>query len=177
MIETSSEVYSERSKRIAYFFWLLWLIGIAGAQRFYVGRNVSGLIYLCTWGIFGLGQLIDLALIPEMVESYNFKHKLLHANIESSQELVVSNKDSLEWKMSKIELSREVAQNNLMQEMFGLAKQNNDVLTVDRVVLSTGRSFAEVEEILEYMCESGYATVYKHPVTGLTTYQSIDSVC
>jgi hypothetical protein len=37
-------------------------------QRFYVGRPVSGLVWLFTFGLFGIGWLIDVFLIPEFVE-------------------------------------------------------------------------------------------------------------
>lgn len=56
------------SKGTAYLLWLFWLIGLAGIHRFYCGKPVSGLIWLFTFGLFGIGQLVDLALIPGMVD-------------------------------------------------------------------------------------------------------------
>ena len=41
-------------------------------QRFYNRRPVSGIVYLLTFGICGLGQFIDLFLIPSFVESSNY---------------------------------------------------------------------------------------------------------
>jgi len=41
-------------------------------QRFYNRRPVSGIVYLLTFGICGLGQLIDLFLIPGFVKSSNY---------------------------------------------------------------------------------------------------------
>jgi hypothetical protein len=37
-------------------------------QRFYVGRPMSGLVWLFTGGLFGIGWLIDLFLLPQFVE-------------------------------------------------------------------------------------------------------------
>ena len=42
----------------------LWLLGFLGAHRFYYGRRVSGTIYLCTFGLLGIGWLADLFLMP-----------------------------------------------------------------------------------------------------------------
>ena len=46
--------------------YLLWLFGFTGAHRFYYGRPISGTIYFFTLGLFFIGWLVDLFLIPEM---------------------------------------------------------------------------------------------------------------
>ena len=46
--------------------YLLWLFGFTGAHRFYYGRPVSGTIYFLTFGLFLVGWLVDLFLIPGM---------------------------------------------------------------------------------------------------------------
>jgi TM2 domain-containing membrane protein YozV len=44
--------------------YLLWIFGFTGSHRFYYGRPVSGTIYFFTFGLFLIGWLVDLALIP-----------------------------------------------------------------------------------------------------------------
>lgn len=39
------------------------LIGVFGAHRFYAGRILSGLIYLLTGGLLGIGCFVDLIFI------------------------------------------------------------------------------------------------------------------
>jgi len=46
--------------------YILWLFGFTGSHRFYFGKPVSGTIYFFTLGLFGIGWLIDLFLIPGM---------------------------------------------------------------------------------------------------------------
>ena len=46
--------------------YLLWLFGFTGAHRFYYGRPISGTIYFFTLGLFLIGWLVDLLLIPRM---------------------------------------------------------------------------------------------------------------
>ena len=46
--------------------YLLWIFGFFGAHRFYYGKRVSGTIWFFTLGLFLIGWLIDLFLIPGM---------------------------------------------------------------------------------------------------------------
>ncbi|MFT3992643.1 MAG: TM2 domain-containing protein [Luteolibacter sp.] len=60
------------SKTIGY---LLWLVGFTGAHRFYYGKPLTGILWFCTAGLFGIGWLIDLFLIPGMDRRADFKFK------------------------------------------------------------------------------------------------------
>lgn len=51
------------SKAVGY---LLWVFGFTGAHRFYFGKPVTGTIWFFTFGLLGVGWLIDLFLIPSM---------------------------------------------------------------------------------------------------------------
>jgi TM2 domain-containing membrane protein YozV len=46
--------------------YILWIFGFIGAHRFYYGRPISGTIYFFTLGLFLIGWLVDLFLIPSM---------------------------------------------------------------------------------------------------------------
>ena len=51
------------SKTIGY---LLWIFGFMGAHRFYYGRQLTGTLWFFTLGLFFVGWIIDLFLIPGM---------------------------------------------------------------------------------------------------------------
>ena len=46
--------------------YLLWIFGFIGAHRFYYGKTLSGILYFFTLGLFFIGWIIDLFLIPAM---------------------------------------------------------------------------------------------------------------
>lgn len=46
--------------------YLLWIFGFLGAHRFYYGKPISGTVYFFTLGLFFIGWIIDLFLIPSM---------------------------------------------------------------------------------------------------------------
>lgn len=55
----------------SYGLWCLSLVGVCGVHRLYNRKPLSGILWLITFGFFGIGQLIDLFLIPGMVEEAN----------------------------------------------------------------------------------------------------------
>lgn len=46
--------------------YILWIFGFMGAHRFYFGRSLSGTLYFFTLGLFLIGWIVDLFLIPGM---------------------------------------------------------------------------------------------------------------
>jgi hypothetical protein len=54
-----------------YLLWALGLFGVCGLQRFYARKPLSGTLWLLTFGLCFVGQLVDLFLIPELVEQAN----------------------------------------------------------------------------------------------------------
>lgn len=59
------------SKTIGY---ILWLFGFTGSHRFYYGKPITGVIWLLTLGLLGIGWLIDLFLIPSMDRKADLKY-------------------------------------------------------------------------------------------------------
>lgn len=60
-----------KSAGVAYLLWLIGGFGVLGLHRFYAGKVVSGLVWFFTGGLFGIGALVDLFLIPGMIRDAN----------------------------------------------------------------------------------------------------------
>jgi TM2 domain-containing membrane protein YozV len=48
--------------------YALWIFGFMGSHRFYYGRPITGTIWFFTLGLFFVGWIVDLFLIPGMNE-------------------------------------------------------------------------------------------------------------
>ncbi|MCB0415472.1 MAG: TM2 domain-containing protein [Bdellovibrionales bacterium] len=55
--------------------YALWLFGFTGSHRFYYGKPLTGTLWFFTFGLLGIGWLIDLVLIPSMEEQADNSYK------------------------------------------------------------------------------------------------------
>lgn len=58
-----------KSTSTAYLLW--FFLGFFGAHKFYLNKVGMGILYFFTFGIFGLGWLIDLFTLGGQVANYN----------------------------------------------------------------------------------------------------------
>lgn len=56
---------------IAYALMLFSLVGVCGVQHFYLGKIGRGLLWLFTFGLFGVGLLVDIFTMPQQVKNIN----------------------------------------------------------------------------------------------------------
>lgn len=48
-----------------------WVTPAAGLHRFYLNQPILGVLYLLTWGLLGIGTLVDLIRMQKMVNAEN----------------------------------------------------------------------------------------------------------
>lgn len=65
-----------KSKGVAYFFLIGGsFFGVCGLHRFYIGKVGTGILWLLTLGLLGIGQIIDLFTLGTQVDVYNATHR------------------------------------------------------------------------------------------------------
>ena len=62
---------------LGYALWCLAFVGLAGIHRIYLGKYGTGILYLLTFGLFGIGQFIDLFRMKSLVRESNIREGYL----------------------------------------------------------------------------------------------------
>ena len=60
---------------VAYLLMLGCFVGLSGLHRFYCGRWKSGILWLLTAGLCGIGNIIDIFAMPNLVKDANGDHQ------------------------------------------------------------------------------------------------------
>ncbi len=142
----------------AYLLWCLSFFSLAGLHRFYLGKPVSGFFYLCTFGFLGIGQLVDLFLIPSMVQEKNLKDKLLYG----STDVAVPN----QFPPSSPPVQRlDVQILTVCRDLKGA--------TISDCVIETGTDPTEVKAIIQKLCLEGLLLVDNRTTDGAVVYKTI----
>ena len=59
----------------AYLLCAFSAIGISGIHRFYLKRRLTGLLWLLTFGLLGIGTIVDLFRLSKMVDDTNAQER------------------------------------------------------------------------------------------------------
>jgi TM2 domain-containing membrane protein YozV len=152
----------------AYLFWCLSLFGICGIQRFYTGNIGSGIIYLFTWGFFGIGQFIDLFLIPEMVVRRNYHLATLNGEISPQ---VTLNIGEIPPTTEFVPAKRLQPTETPMIKLLQVATECGGTVSKAQIAMRTGFPPAEIDKLLEEALRQDYADVVNDPETGAVRYR------
>ncbi len=63
---------------IAYLLWALGGFGALGLHRFYLRKIPTGVLWLCTGGLFVVGSIYDLVTMTRQVDESNFRRGYLN---------------------------------------------------------------------------------------------------
>ncbi|HUS64389.1 MAG TPA: TM2 domain-containing protein [Kofleriaceae bacterium] len=152
--------HEEFSPGVAFGLWLACLFGLCGVHRFYLGKPFTGLLYLFTFGLLGVGQVVDLVRLRGMVEEKN-----LLAEARARRAFGSETRAAL-----PAGPARDPAE-QMRQDILKAAAQRKGNITVAQAVMATGKSFEEVEQMLDAMAAKGYVDIDNDPDTGVVVYR------
>lgn len=146
---------------IGYGLWCLMFFGLGGVHRLYLGKYGTGILWLLTFGLFGIGQFVDLIRMKGLVKEANVREGYLpHPRIARQMQPGQS-----------VASPRLPQPQNLQQLLLKAAQANGGAITVTQGVVSTGLTFEQVEEILREMVAKGYVDVDNAPNSGVVVYR------
>jgi TM2 domain-containing membrane protein YozV len=69
--------YEPGPKHYTVSWILLTFLGVFGIHRFYLGKWITGILYLCTGGLFLIGYLYDLWTLNSQISEVNRMAKMM----------------------------------------------------------------------------------------------------
>ena len=146
--------FSGPSLRFAYLFWFASWFGFAGLHRFYLGRPVSGLIYLLTWGLGGIGTIYDGFVMPSHVRRARLEYRLdaaLDRDLLSDGDRPRERRESIE------------------HAILRLAQDGGGLVSPGRLALDTHISVDEAKAQLEKLVDARIADI-RATQSGIVVY-------
>ncbi len=156
----------------SYVLWAVWLFGLGGLHRIYNRKFATGFLWLITYGLFGVGQLVDLLLIPEMVEEHNTRQRL--KMLGSSSPYPYAPPHLVEPVSLPNPPDLALTQEEKVMKLLRTAQHRGGQISVTQAVLDTELSFSDVEDILKDLVKKGYVQASNDPSTGIVMYDFVE---
>lgn len=174
----SNPIVHQRSKATAYALWLFCIFSVCGVHRFYARRYFSGILYLITFGFFGLGQLIDLLLIPNMIDEENLKLKALYgyqpnqASFYQTPDSIVVNLPKGQPPQTKTGSTSEKPKKtkDLDRAILKVCKENQGA-TMAEIFLEVDEEYEKVEGRIQELMKKNLLTIDNRPDDGAVIYK------
>jgi hypothetical protein len=141
---------------MAYLLWFLSGFGVAGFHRFYLRKIPSGLLWLCTGGLLGIGSIYDFVTLDRQVREANY-----HAALTGRSRRPGFSGETGSWRNVEDGEIR-VVRNDSKKEsperaILRIAKNNRGIITPGCVALETDISIDEAKRQLEALVSKGFA--------------------
>ena len=139
------------STLIAYILWFLSIFGWLGFHRFYLGKIGTGLLWMFTGGLFGIGSLYDLVTMPSQVREANIRQAIMDESVRRN----VENKHWRNVDDGKMHIIND--KESVEHVILKLAKENRGILTASELALSAHISINDAKKDLDAMVSKGFA--------------------
>ena len=147
---------------IGYALWCLIFVGLGGLHRIYMGKYGTGILYLLTGGLLGIGQFIDLFRMRRLIADANVREGYaLHPR--AAQQLLMSQNTPAPSDVPR--------KKPLNIQLLEAAVVRGGEISVPEGVVATGAGFDEVEATLRELVANGYVDVDNAPGSGVVIYR------
>jgi TM2 domain-containing membrane protein YozV len=156
-----------KDKSISYIFWIAGCVGCCGLQRIYLGRYFTGLLYLATGGCLGIGQLLDLILIPGMVDEENLKYLALQGGVGYGSTLPSQNQ------VVMVERTQRPARTESMEVSVLRICRDRGEATLSDCVIDTGAEIKEVKAVIRNLIHEDLLQIHNRDSDGSVVYKAV----
>ena len=143
------------STGLAYFLWLISGVGALGFHRFYLGKWGTGLLFMATGGLGGIGSFYDLVTLPLQVREANLRNAYREAiydrNTGRQPDFIQNN--------FKSSMRSEIKKESLERVILKTAKENQGIATPSEVAVESGLSIDQTKRALEKLVSNGHADI------------------
>ncbi|MDR2662244.1 MAG: TM2 domain-containing protein, partial [Treponema sp.] len=128
----------------------------AGLHRFYLGKIPSGLLWLCTGGLLGVGSIYDFFTLGRQVREANY-----HSALTGRARRPGSGGERGSWRNVEDGEIRIVREDNKKENperaILRIAKNNRGIITPGSLALEADISIDEAKKQLEMLVSKGFA--------------------
>ncbi len=129
---------------MAYFLWLISGFGALGFHRFYLGKVGTGVLWLLTGGLGGVGCIYDLITLPGQVREANIGYAA---------------REALGYVSDGGFVPRMRREDSPERVILRLAKASNGMVTAGEVAIEANISIDEAQRQLDSLAKKGIAQV------------------
>ena len=140
----------------AYLLWLPSFMGVAGLHRFYMGKIGTGILWLCTGGLFGLGTIYDGLTMSGQVREARLRGHMARALDEKLDDLDrygYSRRPGLEGQ------SGSARAESPEHVILRVARDNHGIASAAQVALEAGVPTDDARAELDRLVDKGISEV------------------